>query len=392
MKKLPFVGRKKELTLLNELFQEKHASLASLTGRFRIGKSRLIEEFCKDKKLITLLKEEDLCLLAVLSKQKEKAVVFVDELFELEPFLKILPSLLRKPSKLMIIVASSSPLSLEKAFVGKFDFSLKLHLEELSLAESNHFLEQIGFAGSTEKKLEVLSWTGGIPYYLSLTDFKSSFTEEEFYNIVLKKAGRKAALYQAILTALSKGPLEYLEIASQIDYRSSGALSLCLEELGLFVARDYPWCLKDGKKSERLSKFRLKDNYLLSYLNCKGFFCSKNLQLKNLILNNRSSVFHLLGLKKEEIVREGPYFQHETLKQEACQIDYLIQTRHRTLYACIIRYKEEEIDLSLVKNLQEILKKLILPRGFSCNPVLIHVNGVSAEVIKSQFFFKIIHF
>jgi hypothetical protein len=43
-----FIGRKKELCLLNELWSKKSASLVVIYGRRRIGKSRLAQEFGKD--------------------------------------------------------------------------------------------------------------------------------------------------------------------------------------------------------------------------------------------------------------------------------------------------------------------------------------------------------
>jgi uncharacterized protein len=48
-----FIGRKRELQLLEELF-ERIASLAVVKGRWRIGKTRLIEEFAKKHKFIAL--------------------------------------------------------------------------------------------------------------------------------------------------------------------------------------------------------------------------------------------------------------------------------------------------------------------------------------------------
>ena len=49
MKTIPFIGRKKELAKLNDLLSKKIASLVVVKGRCRIGKSRLIEEFIKEK-------------------------------------------------------------------------------------------------------------------------------------------------------------------------------------------------------------------------------------------------------------------------------------------------------------------------------------------------------
>ena len=46
----PFVGRKHELSLLNDLLEKKVASLVVIRGRRRIGKSRLVQEFAQHKK------------------------------------------------------------------------------------------------------------------------------------------------------------------------------------------------------------------------------------------------------------------------------------------------------------------------------------------------------
>ena len=48
--------------------------------------------------------------------------------------------------------------------------------------------------------------------------------------------------------------------------------------------------------------------------------------------------------------------------------------------------------MKVVEDVQEKLRRLKLPRGFSCRPVLIHVNGVSEEVSDSGYFARIIDF
>ena len=47
-----FIGRKNELMMLNHLRKKTTASLVCVLGRRRIGKSSLIEEFAKCKKII----------------------------------------------------------------------------------------------------------------------------------------------------------------------------------------------------------------------------------------------------------------------------------------------------------------------------------------------------
>ncbi len=270
---------------------------------------------------------------------------------------------------------------------------------------------------------------GGIPRYIELVNPKYSALEnirqlcfekdgiltDEFHFIFHDLFGHRGTLYRSIVESLSLGPLEYTDIADSLKYTSSGALSEYLEELIVsgFIKRDYTWSLKTGKDSSRLSKFRLSDNYIRFYLKHiapelnqiqKGQFSDSSLaskanfsaimgyQFENLVLNNRPAIINLLGLKPEEILSDNPFFQHKTTKQKGCQIDYLIQTRYNTLFASEIKFHKKEIDISIVAAVKEKLSKLVLPRGFSCLPVLIHANGVSDEVIESNYFFKIIDF
>ena len=47
-----FIGREKELSYLNEFYQKPGVGMTVIYGRRRIGKSTLISEFVKDKKVI----------------------------------------------------------------------------------------------------------------------------------------------------------------------------------------------------------------------------------------------------------------------------------------------------------------------------------------------------
>ncbi|MDP3445364.1 MAG: ATPase, partial [Ignavibacteria bacterium] len=116
------------------------------------------------------------------------------------------------------------------------------------------------------------------------------------------------------------------------------------------------------------------------------------LQFENLVLSNRKEVHQWLMLKPEEIVSDNPYFQRQTTQQKGCQIDYLIQTRYNTLFVCEIKFSKNEVDISIVNKMKEKLSRLIVPQGFACLPVLIHINGVSEELRSSGYFFKIIDF
>jgi uncharacterized protein len=116
------------------------------------------------------------------------------------------------------------------------------------------------------------------------------------------------------------------------------------------------------------------------------------LQFENLILNNRKKVYRLLGLKFEEVLADNPYFQHKTSRQQGCQIDYLIQSRYQTLFVCEIKFSKNPIDLSIVTEVKKKIAKLKVPKTYSCLPVLIHINGVTEEVMACNYFYKIIDF
>lgn len=52
-----FIGREKELADLEELYLQERFQLFVLYGRRRVGKTKLLNEFCKDKDAIFYLAE-----------------------------------------------------------------------------------------------------------------------------------------------------------------------------------------------------------------------------------------------------------------------------------------------------------------------------------------------
>lgn len=86
---------------------------------------------------------------------------------------------------------------------------------------------------------------------------------------------------------------------------------------------------------------------------------------------------------------ENPYFQSG---ENSCQIDYLIQTRHHSLYICEIKFSKNPIGVDVIAEVAEKIKRLKRPKGFSCRAVLIHVNGVTQDLIDEYYFSEIIDF
>ncbi len=332
---------------------------------------------------------------------------------------------LKNNNKLIFVVCGSASSWIEKnilsstGFVGRI--SLTLTLGELSLSDCNEFWPK---NISAYEKFKVLAVTGGIPKYLEEVNFKHG-TEENIKKLCFTKGGflveefdqifsdlfmRKTAFYKQVVRALSTGAKEQEEICTALNIARHGRISEYLYELELagFIAKDHTWDIKTGTDS-RLRKYRLQDNYLRFYLK----YIEKNLgkinrdtysiglltslpewhtiiglQFENLVLNNRKSIHNILRI--DGIVSENPFFQRKT--GAGCQIDYMIQTRFNTLYICEIKFSKNKIGHSIIQEVQKKIDTLKRPKGFSCRPVLIHVNGVSDDVIDSDYFSNIIDF
>jgi hypothetical protein len=174
-----------------------------------------------------------------------------------------------------------------------------------------------------------------------------------------------------------------------------------------YVARDDTWSLASGSVG-KMHRYRLKDNYLRFYLKYiepnrtkieKGGFerppawdAIMGLQFENLVLNNSRGLQRILGISPSDIVFDNPFFQRPTKAQQGCQIDYLIHTRFNVIYVCEIKFSRDKIPYSVANEVKEKIERIHIPKGFSCIPVLIHVNGVSEQLNESAYFYRIIDF
>ena len=473
MSQASFIGRKDELESLHGLRSKRTSSLIVVKGRRRIGKSRLVEKFAQDANFLNftgipptggttaqtqrdefsrqLSRETGLPkfrmddwhdLFHLLSKETEKGriVILFDEISwmgsEDPNFLGKLKTCwdlyFKKNPKLIFILCGSVSTWIEENIIKSTGFfgriSLYLTLEELPLEDCNTFLESQGFRGSIYEKFKILSVTGGGPWYLEQIQSGVS-ADENIKNLCFRKDGvllhevdlifhelfsRRSEFYKRIVEILVNGVAEFNEIAKQLNYVNSGALSGYLSDLisSGFMSRDYTWHLKDGKVS-RLSHYRLKDNYLRFYLkyvapyrhriiedtyksvsmsSFKHWDTVMGLQFENLVISNRKTILKELKIRFEDIVSDNPFFQRKTTNQKGCQIDYLIQTRFNTLFACEIKFSKHEISTEIINVMKERINRLKLPKGFSCWPVLIHVNGVHEKVEDAGYFSNIIDF
>lgn len=309
-------------------------------------------------------------------------------------------------------------------FMGRI--SLTLTLNELPLSDCNQFWNKL-FVSDYEK-LKILAVTGGIPRYLEEINYSLS-AEQNITNLCFKNSGvlfnefdqifsdlftSRSERYKKIVFFLSSQKADRHEIAQHLGIEVGGVISSYLFDLlaAGFIQRDFSWRIKDGKTS-KLNIYRLSDNYLRFYIkyilenkrkielgtfeetnvgSLPGWSTIIGFQFENLVLNNRKRVQALLSVNPNDIVSDGSYFQRKTERMPGCQIDYLIQTKFDTLYVCEVKFSKNEIKESIIEEMKEKLDSLKTPKNFSKRPVLIHVNGVNANVEESGFFSKIISF
>lgn len=321
------IGRKKELASLKRLVSKKTASIVTITGRRRVGKSYLIEHFAKQYDCFSftgiaptegvtaqIQRDEFATQLAIrlgrrpfkmddwselfytladeLDHQKQQVILF-DEISwmgsEDPSFLGKLKvawdKYFSKHPNLILIFCGSVSSWIEKNIVSSTGFfgriSLKIRLEPLSLSESIQLLEFVGFKRSLTEQLMVLSLTGGIPFYIEQISRELSaqknieqlcFTPnalllEEFELIFHDLFTRRAPTYQKIVEHLAKGSAEHGVLAEAISYQSGGTLSQYLDDLCLsgFVNEFKSWKIQSAKPG-RIMKYSIRDCYLRFYL------------------------------------------------------------------------------------------------------------------------------
>jgi len=338
----------------------------------------------------------------------------------------------KKNPNLIFVICGSASAWIEQnilsntGFLGRVSFTLTL--EELPLIDCAQFWNDKQNYISAYEKFKLLSITGGVPRYLeeinptasaeeniaSLCFRKGGILVNEFEHIFSNMFQRRTPLYREIVKSLVHAPKQTTDISKACKVEITGLLSEYLEELSLcgFIKRDYTWNIKTGQDS-RLSHYRLSDNYLRFYLRYIEKYKTKidrasyefttlaslpewrvilGLQFENLVLNNRQYIHTSLNINSENIISDNPFFQRATNAQPGCQIDYMVQTKFNTLYVCEIKFSKNPIGLEVINEIQQKIDRLKRPKGFSCRPVLIHVNGVTEDLIDEEYFSDIIDF
>lgn len=304
--------------------------------------------------------------------------------------------------------------------------TIDMTIKELPLEKCVEFWD--GQKLSSYQQLKLLALTGGVPRYLELINPKltaeKNFQQlcfspngvlfKEFEKIFSDLFNKRSEIYKNIMSTLVDRGRSQSEIILALKTTKSGRFADYMNDLVVsgFVEHNFSWNLQEGTQLKR-SQFRICDNYSRFYLkyiypqrnrievgayedislaNLPNWHTILGLQFENLVLNNRKKIIKLLRLKAEDIIYDGPYFQTKTLRQQACQIDYLIQTRTNNAYVVEIKFYKAKVTNQIISEVNEKITKLNLPKTMSIRPVLVHVNGVEKSLMESDFFVEIINF
>lgn len=336
-----------------------------------------------------------------------------------------------KNPKLILVLCGSVSAWIQKNIILNTGFhgriSLKLFLREMKVEDCQYFWGNHAKNVSNHEKLKILAVTGGIPKYLEEINPRVSaednirrlaFTESgilfnDFLQIFTDTLQRKSDTYKKIVHLLKNGALETTELINLMGIKSGGCFHSYLDELVIagFISKNSTWHIKEGKASS-LSMYRLSDNYLRFYLkyiqpniekimagnfsntsisSLPGWSSIMSLQIENLVLSNREKIKKILKILPEDIICDNPFFQRKTNRQDGCQIDYLIQTRHDTLYVCEIKYTGNLIRKDIIQEVNEKINKLKAPKHFSIRPVLIYSGQLHDDVIDADYFSQVVN-
>ncbi len=322
-----FYCREEELRLMNLRYEKDRFECIVIYGRRRVGKTALINEFCKDKPTIffsalNASSQENLEALSraifacktpgtvsapvygsyddalneITAMSRERRLVFViDEYPYLARAEQSVSSRLQhiidhqwQDGRLYLILCGSSMSFMEYQVLG-YESPLygrrtaQFKLQALTYREMTVFYPALSF----QDQALLYGVTGGIPHYINKLDVEddldeaildnlfepSSYLFEEPENL-LKQELREPAVYNSVLSAVAGGASRANEIATKVGIESAVCAKYLkvLIDLGI-LKRETP----AGEKPGRKTVYTIEDNFFRFWYR----FVSRNMSLVN---------------------------------------------------------------------------------------------------------------
>lgn len=419
------VGRKEEQRKLNKVYQSREAEFVVVYGRRRVGKTYLIREFFKSKKCTifhatglkkgTMTKQlqrfsevfsqtffENIPLKAPKSweeafkllhdqviKQKEKTIIFLDEL----PWMATPKSGLLQEIDyywnrywsamahvILVVCGSSASWLIRKIIYDKGGLhnrlTMQIKLEPFTLAETNAFLKSKKITLNERSILSIYMALGGIPYYLNYVE-PGLTAEANIQNICF---GKKAPLYDEfnkLFQSLFKHAASYIEIVKLIASKrqglsrseldslaklssTGGSLSDRLQELcdTGFIEAYTPWEKIKGEYYKLIDEFCLFHLYWIEPSKAKkvtsdywsniaerpSFYSWSGYAFEAVCYKHIEQIIDALNIRSAITVSSWRFVPRKVQVQGA-QIDLLIDRTDNAITLCEIKYTKEPFSI-----------------------------------------------
>ena len=306
--KTKFIDREDELAYIKQEYKDTNFKFISIIGRRRVGKTRLIEEFIKEKKNASYFLVQELDDLGLRMSFAEKLhrdlkINFLgtptwDDIFkeifmlsetsriilifdEFQRFLKInksVPSILQgyidkyaTKSKLFLIVTGSSIGMMHRLF----DYTSALYgrrTGQITISPLKSFYLNEWFSNTPlEKIIEIYSVFGGTPKYLEdanpdktlIENIKNKILDKRSIlyiepEILIKTELSESSTYMSILKLISEGKTKSIEIADSLSIKTTSLtyfLNILEKDMG-FIKKE----IIVTEKKERPKKVIYKMN------------------------------------------------------------------------------------------------------------------------------------
>ena len=300
-----FIGRQRELSELDRLYQTNKFQCVIIYGRRRVGKTALISEFIKNKEAIYFTGQESNAkdnleslshsiftissdfasstpvfsgyteaLDAVFQLAEQRRVILaIDEYPYLAQSYRGISSLLqtyidkrKETSKLFIILCGSSLSFMENQVLGYKSplygrRTAQFRILPFDFEQTREYFKSTSY--SLEDIAVLFGVTGGIPLYLSLMDQELSVEEnikqnflstsgylfEEPGNLV-KQECREPAQYNAIIRAIAGGASKLSEISSKVGLETALCSTYISKLISIgIVKKEYPFREETSRKT-----------------------------------------------------------------------------------------------------------------------------------------------
>ena len=355
-----FIGRKKELKLLEELYNSQKFEMLILRGRIKVGKSYLLNHFSKkyqnntvfftadksaEKSNVKSFCEElnnilkfgtflnsfetwkDVFSFFKDIELKQRLVIIIDEFTYLHTSNPAFDSILQnaidrvlKQKNIFLILCGSEVSTIEdiiddstKPLYGRKTAELKL--EPFSYLEAKEFFPKY----SNEEALTVYSILGGTPLYLSLFDDSLSIRENIIKNCLstigylfnevenlLRMELKETSFYKNIMLAINSGASNLNTIRDKVgeDSAKISKYISVLINLG-YIKKETPCGEKDRIRN---TLYSISDNYFAFYFafifkhrNILNGFISPEIFYEKEMTNEKLNVF--IGKRFEDICK-----------------------------------------------------------------------------------------